>query len=113
MFQTGTAEVVDDQRQQLVYQEGYIDISELDGSLRMIIDGHELEVALPALGECFSLVVQSRMVKSNMVFYRDEVPSETLVFINGRQVQQSKYYNPELSASSPRSPMRISADQAG
>jgi hypothetical protein len=112
-FQRGAEQVASGQRQTLAYQEGYIDISELAGSLRVLIDGHEAEVELPVNETCFSLVVQSQMVKTNMVFYRKESPSIKVVFVDGKQLEQFRYYNPKISSASPKNPLRIATGSAG
>ena len=112
-FQRGAEQVASGQRQTLAYQEGYIDISEFAGSLRVLIDGHEAEVELPVNETCFSLVVQSQMVKTNMVFYRKESPSIKVVFVNGKQLEQFRYYNPKISSASPKNPLRITTGSAG
>ncbi|MEP1471049.1 MAG: sulfatase-like hydrolase/transferase [Halieaceae bacterium] len=96
---------------QLVHQEGYIDISEHSGSLHILIDGHETSVSIPKGEQCFTLVIQSLMLKNNMVFYRDDNPSRTVVSINGVQSTHTTYFNPDLATTSPKAPLRIFAGE--
>ncbi len=107
VFQRGASEDPSVGRQQLVSQEGYIDISEADNSLRIRIDGNELEVGLPTGQQCFSVVISSAMIKTNMVFYRKGALSQTTVYLDGEPVAVSPYQNPVLNKASPTTPLKV------
>lgn len=106
-FRAGTETYESSKSQKLVQQEGYIDISEHRGKLHIMVDGHDLVVSLPASETCFTLVVESLMLKKNMVFYRNDNPSRTVVYINGNQSEHATYFNPDLAKDTPKSPLRI------
>ena len=108
VFRRGKPGVEDGNRQQLVLQEGYIDISEAAGELRIRVDDNEIDVALPDPNQqCFSLVVSSMLAKDNMVFYRPGDHSRTVVYLNGHPVIESDYQSPKLSKTSPRKPLAV------
>jgi arylsulfatase A-like enzyme len=100
-------------RQQLLVQDGYISVSEADSILRIAVDGNEIDVALPAGQECFSLFVQSVMLKSNKVYFRAENPSHMFVSLNGEQLVHSAYKNADLNTASPKNPLRVFSSPAG
>jgi arylsulfatase A-like enzyme len=110
LFQRGSEKNYGTGRQLLVEQEGYIDISEADDSLRIHVDGNEVDVDIPRNKQCFSLFITSNMIKKNMVFYRKDSSSRTLVYLDGQLVASASYQNPELGKASPRNPLRVLRD---
>ena len=112
VFQRGKDLQKPRRRQRLVVQDGYIEISEENGVLSIAVDGSNNKVALPAGETCFRLVVRSIMHKSNMVFFRQNGRSQTLIHLNGEQVLKQPYKNHDLNTASPRNPLLIAASPA-
>jgi arylsulfatase A-like enzyme len=96
-------------RQQLVSQEGYVDISEQGGSLQIRVDGNEVSVDLESQRECFTLVVASAMWKENMLSYRPDRLSRTRVYVDGSEAADALYSNPVLGLASPQNRLRVRA----
>jgi arylsulfatase A-like enzyme len=109
VFRRGEGENVPGISQRLVAQEGYIDISAASDLLSIQVDGNTMAVPLPAEQDCFSLVLISTMRKANMVYFRDDSRSNTLVYINGLLANNSNYKNHDLNQASPGNPLRIAS----
>jgi hypothetical protein len=95
------------QRQRLVQQKAYIDISEADGELRLRMDGQELALELPEDESCFTLFVTSALVKSNMIFFKSDSVSRIQVYLNGGLAASLEYQNPVINEASPSAPLKI------
>ncbi len=94
--------------QQLVSQQGYIDIRESAGQLLIEVDGNRVAVDFPYReGQCSSVVISSFMIKNNLVFFGDEAKSNFQVYVDGSPVLQGEYKNPQLNPASPRNPLRV------
>jgi arylsulfatase A-like enzyme len=93
--------------EQLVFQQGYIDIRASADSLKIMIDSNQLEIQAPESLECFTLVVRSAMTKSNMIIHKKNYRSQTRVYVNGQLEKFSSYDNAALSKATPKNPLRI------
>jgi arylsulfatase A-like enzyme len=107
-FKRGVGESTDSGRQQLVQQQGYIDISEAEGKLKVVVDGETAELELPLdTGSCMSIVVTNIMVKDNMIIYRATNTSAMRVYVNGQELAHSEYANELISQESPHDPLQV------
>ncbi len=94
--------------QQLVSQQGYIDIRESAGQLLIEVDGNQVVVDFPYReGQCSSVVISSYLIKNDLVFFRDETKSTIQVYIDGSPALRGEYKNPQLNPASPRNPLRV------
>lgn len=104
-FKRGTAP--ESGKEQLVVQQGYLDIAASASSIDIMVDSNHLEIPAPESLECFTLVVRSAMTKSNMIIYKNNYRSQTRVYVNGKLSKFSSYDNPELSKTTPKNPLKI------
>ena len=113
VLQRGAGSEVGEQTGLLVAQRGYIDIRQVNDTLRVTVDGNMTEVQLPLNESCVSLVVRSAMQKSNMVYFREEKSSRVLMYLNGEEVVDATYQNAELSQASPSAVLRVYNSRQG
>ncbi len=111
VFQRGSQSRAAQTKLSLVKQDGYIDISESQDMLNIKIDGTVVSIPAPdAKQQCFSLVVQSALVKKDMVF--DKAMSLIRVYLNGELAGESSFRNTAFSKASPNNPLKVRLDSS-